>query len=382
MERHVSEAYFTPQPHKIGVMIDLPEAPGCSDLFVVGLELAFEEALANGIGDRPVELVIREYASQPWAPAHRNLDHYRDLVENEHVLAVAGPMTTDNSLALLPLVEELKVPSIGICGSQQYAGDFAFSLPNGGMADEPMTILSWMKSKGHKRFALIRETPSQIGEEYARFVRMAARQMDMQITIECGVSPLGNLDDPEFGPRAEIEKAVAAAKATNPDSLVYFGLGHITAMLTNQIKAIGWDIPRYTGTVFVGAAYSQDYVDKYDGWVGLDQFVEGNPTFDRLMALYETRFGKRLEWPTSVFTLGYDIGRALALGLDRMRISTPLALRDALETVTRLPAATGAPGTVIAFSHLNHRGLRGADYLLVRESRGGKNLYLGTAAVE
>jgi len=375
----LSQPYFTPQPHKIGVMIDLPESPGCSDLFVAGLEIAFEEARERGLLDRPVELVVREYASQPWAEAHRNIDAYRDLVVNENVLAIAGPMTTDNSMSILKETAKLEVPSISICGSQEYAGPYAFSLPNGGMADEPFTILSWMKSKGHKRVALIRETPSQIGEEYANFARLAARQLDMAITIEYGVSPVGNLDDLEFGPQDEVDRALAAARATEPDSLLYFGLGHITGLLSKGIKKMGWDIPRYTGTVFVGAAYTQEYVDIFDGWVGLDQFVEGNPPFDNLMALYEKKFGKRLEWPTSVFTLGYDIGRTLAVAMDRMRIATPEALRNALETVTRLPAATGAPGTVIGFSPYSHRGLRGADYLLVRESRGGKNLYLGTA---
>ena len=60
------------------------------------------------------------------------------------MLAVAGPMTTDNCLALLPELERLRVPSITISGTQQYVGDYAFSLPNGGMADEPMVMAAWL----------------------------------------------------------------------------------------------------------------------------------------------------------------------------------------------------------------------------------------------
>ena len=64
---------------------------------------------------------------------------YRELVD-EDVLAVAGPMTTDNSLALLPTIEELQVPTISICGTSEFAGSVASSLPNGGLAEESVII--------------------------------------------------------------------------------------------------------------------------------------------------------------------------------------------------------------------------------------------------
>lgn len=374
--------YFSVEPHRIGVMIDLPESPGCSDLFVVGLEIAFEEALSKGIGDRPVELIVREYTAQPWKGAHPNVEMYRDLVENEKVIGIAGPMTTDNSLSLLDTLDELKVPSIAICGSQYFVGDYAFNTPNGGMADEPMIMAAYMKSKGYKSMGIVREYPSQIGEEYMRFMRYAARIYGLDIVIEQGVSPKGNLDDINAVGHAEYRVAMEKVRAANPDCFVYLGLGHITAMLSQGFKDMNWDIPRVTNTSFVGAAYTQAYIDIYDGWVGLDQWHEENPVFQKLMTLYEKRTGERLKFPTSVFTCGYDIGWALALGLDRMTIATGKALRDALETVTRMPAATGAPGTTVAFSPRNHRGFKGADYLILRESKNGKNLLVGTAPIE
>lgn len=361
-------------PHKIGVLVDLPHFPGCAKLFVEGLEIAFEDVAAQGIGDRPVELVVREYEAQPWKSGHANIRFYRELVEEHEVLAVAGPMSTDNSLALLPELDRLRVPSISISGTQEYAGDYAFSLPNGGMADEPAVLAAWLRSESLRRVAVIHESPSQIGEEYMVHFRRAARLNGLEISAVETASPVAGDD--------VVEAALRKLHASEPEALVYLGLGRLTPRLSAGLDRIGWGPYKIMCTAFVGAAYSAERAKLYEGWVGLDQFDERNKVFQHLMKRYRERNDGELEWPTSVFTCGYDMGRALGLGLDRMRIATGESLRDALETVTRLPAATGAPGTIVSFGRRNHRGFHGADYLILRGVTAGENHFVGTAPIE
>jgi ABC-type branched-subunit amino acid transport system substrate-binding protein len=365
IERHQT------QPYRIGVMVDLPG--DCSESFQAGLSIAFEESVEKGIGDRPIEMVLREYVGHPWEAGHPNVDAYVDLVENEKVLGIAGPMTTDNCLSLLPHLDRYQVPSIGICGTQNYAGDFAFVAPNGGMADEPAVVAAWLMEQGYRSIALVREAPSQIGEEYTHYLRNEASEHGFEIVMEQALTQLATDD--------EIVAALEKLKRLEADCLVYFGLGMLSGQLTAGLKRLDWDPARIMGTAYVGAAFSQQRIDAFDGWIGLDQFHEENPVHQHLLRLYEKKFGKPREFMNSVFTCGYDIGRAYALGLARMRYATGAALRDALESVTRLPAATGAPGTVVTFSKRDHRGFKGADYLILRESRGGKNLLVGTAPV-
>ena len=358
-------------PHRIGVLIDLPHFEGCAKLFVEGLEIAFEEMAERGIGDRPVELVIREYEAQPWGPAQANERFLRELVEEHDVIGVAGPMTTDNSLALCPVLDRYRVPSISISGTQEYVGDYAFSLPNGGMADEPMVLAAWLRGAGKRRIAVLHEAPSQIGEEYMVHFRRAAALEGLDV---CAVETASNIAGD-----LEIETGLRKLRDSQPDAFVYLGLGRLTPKISAALQRLDWSPHRLMCTAFVGAAYSADRAAHYEGWVGLDQFDERNPVFARLLQRYEKRTGTTLEWPTSVFTCGYDIGRAYAIALDRMRIATGESLRDALETVTRLPAATGAPGTTVGFSRRNHRGFHGADYLLLRGVTKGANHFVGTA---
>ena len=118
-----------------------------------------------------------------------------------------------------------------------------------------------------------------------------------------------------------------------------------------------------------------------DGWYGVDQYDERNVVLQRVLAAIEAKQGR----PPSVgsgLACGYDVGRVLALGLSRMRLATASALRDALETIRRLPAANGAPGTVISFGPEDHRGYKGPDYLVIRQAKGGRTELVGTAPVE
>ena len=314
MSSSESQAYRKPievhekKPHRLGVLVDLPG--DCSESFQAGLSIAFDEAVEQGIGDRPVELVLREYVGHPWESGHPNVEAYVDLVENERVLGCAGPMTTDNCLSLLPHLDRHEVPSIGICGTQRYAGDYAFVTPNGGMADEPAVVAAWLVSQGHRKIALVREAPSQIGEEYTHYLRYEAAEHGFEIVMEQSLTQLATDD--------EIVAALEKLRSLDADCLVYFGLGMLSGQLTGGLKRIGWDPPRIMGTAFVGAAFSQLRIDAFDGWIGLDQFHEENPVHQHLLRRYEEKSGKPREFPNSVLTCGYDIGRAYALGLARM----------------------------------------------------------------
>lgn len=353
-------------------MIDLPGRRGCADLFVEGLRIAFDETVHRGWCDRPVELVVREYFAQPWGHGARNVEVFRDLL-NEGVIGIAGPMTTDNALALLPELQTARIPSISIAGTMEYKGDFAFTVQNGGMAEEPMALAAHIRKRGFKNIAFLYESPSQIGEEYARYLRLAAGMYGLSIEAEATLSPLAEA--------SAVDEAFTKLRKADAEALVYFGLGRLTARLTTALRSMDWNPPRFTGAAFVGAAYTELDAQRYDGWEGLDQVDENNPQLIGLMREYERKNQVPMEWPTSVFTCGYDIGRALGIALGRMRIANGSGLKAALETVARLPAATGAEGTVLGFSPMDHRGLKGPDFLVVRRADNGRNTFVSRAPI-
>jgi hypothetical protein len=64
-----------------------------------------------------------------------------------------------------------------------------------------------------------------------------------------------------------------------------------------------------------------------------------------------------------------------------MRVVSPTGLHDALETIRRLPAASGGPGTIITFGPEDHRGYKGPDFLILRNVTDGVYGLTGTVPV-
>ena len=351
-------------PYKIGVMVDLPGFPGLTEMFPLAVQFALTEAYQTGLIDRRAEIVNHEHAGQPWGDGMVCRKAYLELVKEHDVMAVAGPMSTDNSLAILDLVEERRVSAITICGTQEYVGRYAFNLSNGNLADEPAYMAAWLKSRGHARVAVLRDYPSRIGLEYHRFFEYAVQQFGLDIIGVGNVFP---------NPTEEsLTDVMARLKATAPDALVYLGFGETTALLNRCLANNNWDPERIMCSAFVQATYNEPFAHAIDGWHGIDQYDERNTRFREMLVRYEGATGKALV-PNSATSTGYDIGWCIAIALSRMEIATPEAVAEALETIRMLPATTGGPGTYITFGPHDHRGFKGLDYLNVRVSRDGQS---------
>lgn len=358
------------EPYRLGVLVDLPDYPGLSDAFPDMVAFALEEATARGAIERDVEVVVRAVRAQPWTDARPVIEAFRGLVDDVGVLGVVGPFTSDNCLALLPEIERTGVPTGTICGSQDFVGHAAFNLSNGGMGDEPPVIASWLASEGHTRIAVLRET-TQIGEEYHRWFRPACELLGIETVVEAPVYTVESHD--------ALVATLAACREAKPDALVYLGLGGLNQVFRPALEELGWDPPRIQTTAFVSAAYNEDRARRLEGWVGVDQYDERNEVFARVLDRFESARGYRPAH--SAGSTGYDLGHAFGVALGRMRIATPSGLRDALETVRRLPACTGAPGTIITFGPQDHRGFKGADFLVLRRAVDGRTEFVGTAPV-
>ncbi len=350
-------------PYRIGVMVDLPGFPGLTDMFPLGVKFALDEAYESGLIGRPVEMVNNEHIGQPWGDGSASRNAYRELVEEHQVLAIAGPMSTDNCLAILDQVEQYQVPAITICGTQEYVGKHAYNLPNGNLADEPAYMAAWLKNQGHQRIAIVRDYPSRIGMEYYRFFEYACQQFGLEIIGVGNVFP---------GPTEEdMTGVMARLKATDPDALAYLGFGEACRQLNNGLRNNDWDPQRIMTTAFIQASYNEFFAKLIDGWYGIDQYDERNTRLTDMLQRYKkANDGKELI-PNSAVSTGYDIGLCIALALSRMEIATPESLSKALETIRMLPATTGGPGTYITFGPHDHRGFKGLDYLNVRVARNG-----------
>ena len=359
------------EPFVVAAALDIPGTPGLSDAFVAGLQLGLDEAVQTGHCDRPVEVQVHEVIGHPWSSGLPVTRLFEDIAAGP-ALAVAGPMASDNALSALPVIEAAGLPTISIAGTEGFTGRYTFRLSNGSLSDEPWVMASWLVAQGIRTVGVFLERPSRVADEYLRHFRHAAHEVGLVIIRETGASPVAD--------QAEVTAAFADLHDVHPDGVAYLGFGSLFRQLRPALESLAWDPVRVMTAAFIGATYTRRFSEMLDGWVGIDQYDERNKRLQHAVAMLAERGDVAI--PNSSTSTGYDIGSALGRALGRMAPSTRDGLRDALETVRRLPAATGSPGTTVGFGPSQHFGFSGPDYLVLRRAESGATTWVGTGPID
>jgi branched-chain amino acid transport system substrate-binding protein len=343
-------------PARIGLLIDYLDAHGGFDENIrPSLQLVADEYVANGILERPVEFVTRAVQGLPNGSFRAVRDAFFELVE-EDALVIFGPWVSENGVALRRYVEDLaEVPIITMGASESMLGDWVFGLPAGSMEEEPIIMATVAALDGCRTIGVAFED-SLIGHEYLRTTRAACQDAGLAIVIEVPI------------PQVEGEKhqAIADLAAVRPDGIMHVGFGLGIPGMNAALEAQGWMPPRYTTTAFEFAATSPWWCQQFAGWIGLDQYDERNQTGQLFLDKFEARHGRRPEYCFPLYC--YDVARLMLTALANARPLTGAGVKDALEKIKMLPAATGAPGTRLRFGrHIRH-GWMGSEFLVARRA--------------
>ncbi len=341
-------------PARIGLLIDyLDRDNGYDENILPSLQLVADEYLERGILERPVEFVVRAVQGLPNGSFRAVRDAFYELVD-EDALVIFGPWVSENGVALRRHVEELKqVPIITMGASESMLGQWVFGLPAGSMEEEPIIMATVASLDGCRTVGIAFED-SLIGHEYLRSARVACHQTGLSITAE---EPI---------PQVESEKrdAMTALAADKPDALMHLGFGLGIVGMNAALKAIGWNPRRYTTTAFEFAATDVWWRRQLVGWIGLDQFDERNMVGQRFLDSFQARHGRRPEYFFPLYC--YDVARLMLTALATARPLTGPGVKDALEKIKMMPAATGAPGTRMRFGNFIRHGWVGSEFLVAR----------------
>jgi ABC-type branched-subunit amino acid transport system substrate-binding protein len=345
------------EPIKLGYLFDfvLPEGypKEMRDDLTRSFELVFEEGLQQGIIDRPVEIVFREVEGLPKGTVKAVIDAYGELVE-EGCLAVFGPAITDNVVPTREAIEERShVPAISVTGTEDWLGEWTFALPMGSMTDEPIYWAHLLAKGGHGEVGVLAEQ-SLVGQSYLTNFRDACRQKGIRIVAEESIPQTAQ----------DIGQAVRKLHEAKAPALVHCGFGFGVVFVNPALEELGWDPPRFLGTAFQNAWINPIMWNAILGWTGIDQYDEGNVVGQGFLDRFAARYGRRPEYCVPV--VNRDIATVLLHAFAGARPLSPRGVKEALERVKLLPAASGAPGTRLSFGRWTRRGWVGAGYLVAR----------------
>jgi len=345
------------EPIKLGYLFDFllpPYYPAemRGDL-TRSFELVFREGLEQGVIDRPVEIVFREVEGLPKGSVKAVIDAYGELVD-EGCLAVFGPAITDNTVPAREAIEQrFRVPAISVTGTDDWLGEWTFALPMGSMTDEPIFWAHLLVTGGHTDVGVLVEQ-SLVGETYVRNFRAACRAAGIRIVAEAVIPQTAQ----------DVDRAVRTLHDAKAGAIVHCGFGFGIVMASPVLEALGWDPPRFTGTAFQNAWISPVMWNALLGWTGFDQYDEGNAVGQRFLDRYEAAYGRRPEYCLPV--VNRDIATVLLHAFADAHPLSPRGVKEALERVKMLSAASGSPGTRLSFGKWTRRGWMGAGYLVAR----------------
>jgi ABC-type branched-subunit amino acid transport system substrate-binding protein len=339
----------------IGVLYDFPQGDG-GRYFEDGLRFGFDEQRAEERLSAEISLIAKQADGLPAGSAESVIAAFRELVD-AGVVAIVGPSISDNGLIVRDLADEAGIACINYTGGAFTRGAHMFHYQVGSLEEEPVLLAEHLLAQGHHRVAVLYDdTP--VGTSYDLWLgRTVARTGDPELAYRSSVSPLAE----------DLRTDVEAALAVEPDALLYLGLGVAARAVSLAVDAVGWPGPVVTNSALMFGYARPDWRSGFEDWVYIDTISDANSIRAAL------REQSRMHAASPIGVAAFDIGRLLGEGLVLADNLTPPAVREGLERVKRLHAATGKVGTTMGFGQWDHGALKG-DYLVLRAWRGGRTV--------
>ena len=192
---------------------------------------------------------------------------------------------------------------------------------------------------------------SLVGEAYVTNFRKACQQRGIRIVAEATIAQTAQ----------DVSQAVRTLYDAKAQAIVHADFGFGVVFVNPALAELDWDPSRFAGTAFENARINPVIWNAFMGWTGIDQYDEGNPVGQQFLDEFKENTGRRPEWCVPV--VNRDVAVAILHAVVDAHPLSPRGVKEALERVKSVPAASGAPGTRISFGNWTRRDWMGSGYL-------------------
>ena len=334
------------------------------------------ELLPREIGGKKVEYIVLDDASDTTT----TVTNVRKLASEEKVDAIIGSTTTPNSLAMLPVLGELKVPAITLASSSRIVEPmdanrmWMFKTPQ---SDVMMAtaIAENMSNAGVKTMAFI-GFGNALGDAFYAEVAKYAELKGIQVVANERFAPT------DTSVTGQILKIVTA----RPDAVVIGASGTPAATPVRALVERGFKGRIYHNHGVANREFLRVCGKDCDGTflptgpvMVASQLPDGNPVKKPAVAFvkaYEAKFGAGnvAAFASYTWDAGLLLQRAIPDALKKAQPGTAefrMALRDAMEAVRNEPSTNG----IVNMSKTDHLGLDQRARVMV-EIKGGEWKYV------
>lgn len=353
------------EPVKIGLVAALSgQSAKSGEGITRGLTIAIDEINAKGgvLGGRMLELVRRDDESNP----AKGQTAARELIDKEGVAILFGGIDSPVSLALVPIVNQAKMPFMGVWAAatnitrNKADPNYVFRVSAVDVLVDKRLISHAMKQFGAKSPGLILVNNAW-GESNNAGLTAAAQEAGIKIA---GMEKFED-KDVDMGPQ------LGRLRDAGADTLILVGNAAPGAQIMKSLQRAAWSVPVVSHWGISGGRFPE----LAGSWAGKVHFVQtysffgnqgdvGKKVLAALMKKYPDIKGPGDVSPPVGVANAYDAMMIAALGLEKAGATDGEKLRQGLLAVENYKGLI--KDYAKPFTDANHDALAADDYVMVR----------------
>jgi branched-chain amino acid transport system substrate-binding protein len=302
---------------------------------------------AGGVDGRKIQLLVKDSGGKP----ENAVSMAKQLIDEDKVLAIIGPSTSGETMAIKNLCQEAKTILISCAAAETIVdpvAPYVFKVPQRD-SDAVRMIYKNMKDKGITRIGVISSSDGYGKGGKAQLDKLAG---EYGITIA--------LSEAYDTTETDLTSVLTKLKAQDVQAVVNWSVVPAQALVPKNMKQIGLAVPLYQSMGFGNIKYAQAAGESANGTLFpcgrllvAEQLPADQPQKAVLMAYkkdYEDRYKE------DVSTFGghpYDALLILTEAIRKAGSADPAKVRDAIEGLKGLAATDG----IFNFSPQDHCGL-------------------------
>jgi branched-chain amino acid transport system substrate-binding protein len=318
---------------------------------------------AGGIKGRQLELVV--YDTQ--ADATKAAQAVNKLIKDDKVVAIIGPSTTGDSMAVIPIVEKAEIPMVTCAAGVKITEPvkkWVFKTAQNDALAVPK-IFEHMKKQKISKIAILTVSDG-FGSSGREQLVLQAKEFGMQI-----------ISDETYGPKdTDMTAQLTKIRGSEAQAIVCWGTNPGPAVVARNVKQLGITLPLYMSHGVSSKKFIELAGDAAEGIilpsgrvVVADQLPKTDPQKKALLN-YVENYRKHYKVEGDHFGgHAYDAIMLVKGAIERGGDS-PQAIRDQLEKTEKF---AGIGGT-FKYSPQDHAGLTSDAFVLVQIKQKGWTL--------
>lgn len=312
---------------------------------------------AGGIDGHQLDIIIYDTESDET----KCLTSVKKLIEQDGVLAVIGPTSSGESLAILDTITQAEVPLVSCAASSKIVEPvderyWVFKTPQSDTLAVG-EIYAYLTDQGISKIALITDSGGYGSTGREQLVALAD---DWDMTI---------VADEKFGTQdTDMTSQLTSIRGTEAEAVICWGTNPGPSVIAQNMQALGMDLPLLNSHGIANKQFIDLAGDAANGVIFpagkllvADQLPDTDPQKEVLVSYKEDFEALYGEGTTNTFGgHAYDAIMMLVSALEEVGPDSA-AIRDALENITEFPGTGG----VFNMSATDHNGLSAGAFVLI-----------------